>query len=463
MKRFLAIAVIILVVPLVRAEADDLDVALSKQAPKLLEYAQKKDCKNIAVLKFLARKGDGPMTDNVGQLNLSLADRLEVALTLALPNQETGIVHRASDLVAEFIPGKGHLDEAWRRKCARFRKFLLAWGDPEREVQVDYFLTGVATISKDLKTTTVQFWAFGRDGKLDDNVGSFTIDTTPRILGEANYSYIITPKTHPTFFDGSRGFVDKKQVKKAVVDQTISNASASKDPGVKPPITTPTIEKDAPVTVTVLYNDMPVPIKNGAVPEPKAGDRVRFRLENQSKTDTYGVVLKVNGENTVYRERFDDKDCLKWILEPGQKVTVGGYQESDESRTDFRVLSAKESEESVVRYGTDTGTFQVTVFRGKLLEKKDPPKVEPTKLPDDEITVAAISRGSLPVGAKERTNDLKSLQAKLKARDFATAGSRGAIGEGNVSESRIKMVTFEADPPLAIMKYTVRYYTPGGK
>jgi len=461
MRSLVAMFVALGAVSFARAEADDLDVALQKQAPKLLEYAQKNNCKTIAVLKFLVKKGDEPTSDNVGPLNMSLAERLEVALTLALPNEEIGIVRRASETVAEFVPGKGHLDADWRKKCARFRKFVIAWGDPEREVQVDCFFTGVMSIAKDLKTTTVQFWAFGRDGQMDENVGSFTIDTTPRILGDAGYGYIITPKSAPTFFDGSRGFVDKKQVKKTVVDQTIANATLSTDP-VKP-AEPPAYIKESPVRVTILYNDMPVEPVNGTVPEPKAGDRVRFRLENTSKSDIFGVVLKVNGENTIYHERFDDKDCMKWVLQPGEKAVVGGFQESDDTRTDFRVLSAKESEESVVRYGDHTGTFQIAVFRGKLVEKKEPVKAEPPKLPEEEATIAAISRGSLPAGPNERANDLKSLQTKLRERDFHSAGSRGAIGEGNQSESKIKKVVFEADPPLAIVKYPIRYYTPGGK
>jgi hypothetical protein len=464
MKRFLATVVLLTGVIAARADTDEFDAALHKQAPKLLEYVQKKNCRNIAMLKFLARKGDGPLTDNIGPLNMSVAERVEVAITLALPNDEIGIVRNASETIAKNIPGKGHLDPAWCKKCARYSKFLVAWGDPEKEVVVDCFITGVVTLSADLKTTTVNFWAFGRDGLIDKEVGSFTVDTTPRVLGDAGYSYLITPKTAPTFFDGSRGFVDKKQVKKTVVDQTIANATAGKDPAVKPPVEPTTYAKDSPVRITVLYNDSEMEPTNGTIAEPKTGDRVRFRLENTSKTDTYGVVLKVNGENTIFHERFDDKDCMKWILQPGEKAFVAGFQESDDSRTDFRVLSAKESEESVVRYGEHTGTFQVAVFRGKLVEKKEPDKTKPIVKPaEEEVIIAAISRGGLPTDPSSRSSDLKSLQAKLRERDFDGAGSRGAIGEGNMSENKIKKVIFEADPPLVIIKHQIRYYTPGSK
>ena len=59
-----------------RADYDDLDAGLREQAPKLLQYLQKKNCENVAVLKFLVDRGDGKATDNAGPLNAGVADRL---------------------------------------------------------------------------------------------------------------------------------------------------------------------------------------------------------------------------------------------------------------------------------------------------------------------------------------------------------------------------------------------------
>src|SRR5687768_1314046 len=81
-----------------RCQADDLERELQKNAPGVIEYLSGKGYKNIGVLKFRVKKGDEPISDSVGTLNMALADRLEVALVLANPNdpeRQLGIVRRA--------------------------------------------------------------------------------------------------------------------------------------------------------------------------------------------------------------------------------------------------------------------------------------------------------------------------------------------------------------------------------
>src|SRR5437773_367110 len=77
----------------------DLDIALKEQASKILDYARAHSTKNnnIAVLKFLVRSGDAPFSDNVGPLNMGLANRLTVALILALPNEDIGVIANANE------------------------------------------------------------------------------------------------------------------------------------------------------------------------------------------------------------------------------------------------------------------------------------------------------------------------------------------------------------------------------
>src|SRR5467141_1148920 len=79
------------------ASSDELDAKLRAAAPAVLKYVKAKKYENVGVLKFLVDRGDGKPTDNAGALNLGLADRLEVALILALPNDDLGVIYRASD------------------------------------------------------------------------------------------------------------------------------------------------------------------------------------------------------------------------------------------------------------------------------------------------------------------------------------------------------------------------------
>src|SRR5712691_1030193 len=151
-----------------RADFDDLDARLHEQAPKLIEYLQKNNCENVGVLKFLVDRGDGKPSDNAGPLNAGVAGRLEVALLLALRDEKPGVVYQANEVAAK-IRGASHLTAEGRQKFFR-RPYVLAWGLPERTVKPDRFLTGLVSLSKDLRQTTVRIDAFDRDGKLDEGV-----------------------------------------------------------------------------------------------------------------------------------------------------------------------------------------------------------------------------------------------------------------------------------------------------
>src|SRR5262245_61316530 len=84
------------------APAENLDAALEKAAPALVEKLHKAGYNNVGVLKFRVADSDGVLRDNVGPLNRTLADRLEVALTLNLDDDDKlGIIAGASDAVVK--------------------------------------------------------------------------------------------------------------------------------------------------------------------------------------------------------------------------------------------------------------------------------------------------------------------------------------------------------------------------
>jgi hypothetical protein len=53
-----------------------------------------------------------------------------------------------------------------------------------------------------------------------------------------------------------------------------------------------------------------------------------------------GVVLLVNGENTLYRERVTPLACRKWIFDPDQKpFDLRGFKETKDGKgEEFKVL-----------------------------------------------------------------------------------------------------------------------------
>ena len=99
-----ALAALLLAGGTARAEAKPLpsyDEAVRTQAPEIIKKLHASGYKNVGVLKFMARNENGVWRDNLGPINRSLADRLEIALLVALkPEDDLGIIFRASDVVA---------------------------------------------------------------------------------------------------------------------------------------------------------------------------------------------------------------------------------------------------------------------------------------------------------------------------------------------------------------------------
>ena len=410
---------------------ETLDAALLKQAPRVLGYLKEHGVRNVGVLKFRVKKGEEPVSDRVGTLNLDLAARLEIALVLATDiKAPVGIIHDASAVAAK-TPGANHLTEAGRRALFQAR-YPLAWG--QEQVKPDAFLSGVALISPDLKTVTVSIQSFGPDGGKPREVAQFTATTDPPTLTAAGESFVLT-----------RGLFDGGQVKLTKVVETALKVKTGQTAN---PVQSP----EAPVALEVLYDGRRVPLETRGgqtlVREPREGEKVTLVLrKTESTPDRYGVVLLVNGESTLYRERLSPLNCQKWILSPQDRViTVQGFQTGEGQAEAFRVLSQSESAKNVMNYGSDVGTISLIVFR----EAKG--GGEAIALEEEAEDVAAVSRGAFP--AKPPLN-LAALRFQL--RQGAGEPSRGLIVQGEQIGAAIRRVEFRPDP-TPVMAATITYY-----
>jgi hypothetical protein len=206
-----------------------------------------------------------------------------------------------------------------------------------------------------------------------------------------------------------------------------------------------------------------VTAKNGLLAEPQAGQKVGFRLRHKGKdAKTYGVVLKVNGQSSVFPEfgETDDLTCWKWILAPGTTIDVEGFQRTDKKANQFEAASVYQSLPSEVRYNPHVGTFSIVIFRAKENDKDTDPVVQKElKNP----TLAAISRGILARGEAPVT--LKALQGQLRkspGRDESDLGGRGVIVEGKDFENQVTKVPFKPfEQP--VYSVTIRYFHPENK
>ena len=132
-----------------------LDGAMRKAAPDILKELHKRGYKNVGVLKFGVAEGKGQPRANVGSLNRTLADRLEVALTLGLDDDdEFGIIAGATD--AAITKPKANLND---NRAELFKipddKFSVPW-KLNQKIHPDAFLTGTARISDDRLTIAIK-------------------------------------------------------------------------------------------------------------------------------------------------------------------------------------------------------------------------------------------------------------------------------------------------------------------
>jgi hypothetical protein len=296
----------------------------------------------------------------------------------------------------------------------------------------------VAVVSPDRKQMTVGILAFGKDTEELDTVARFTASTDAPTLAEAGESFLI----RGAFDAGQTDVVQEKVIASAVQVKAL-------------PETTPLRDPSAPVALEIRYEGKPVPIEiregKAEVREPGEQENVAFVLRKVDRTpDRYGVVLLVNGVNTLYKEQTAPLHAGKWVLGPDHRETViSGYQTGEKSAKAFRVLSSAESKTNAVNYGPAAGTITLVVFRERKAAVAAPP------LDDEGEDLIALSRGALP------PEQLKTLAAlKFRLREGAGQGSsRGLIIEGETIGAATRTVEFQAEA-TPVMSATITYYKP---
>jgi hypothetical protein len=405
---------------------ETLDRALLKQAPVVMRYLRERRIRNVGVLKFRVKQGDDPASDRAGLLNLNLAARLETALILADdPSDPIGVIHNASEVAAS-LPGANHLTAEGRKALFRGR-YPLAWGD--RKVTADAFVTGVVSIDAGLRRIAVSIQAFDTRGGALKEVARIDASPDPPALTEVGESFLI------------RGAFDEGRV--------VEKAEGVRSSRVKNPLEDP----EAPVALEVYYDHRRVGLEcvagRALAPEPSQGQKITFVLRKTARDrGRYGIVLMVNGESTLFRERLAPFLCHKWVLGPDTPViTVPGYQVDDRTSAAFRVLSAKESREDAINYGPETGMLNLVVFREEGGEGA------PLPLDDEAEDVAAVSRGA-PPGRSAET--LPALMFQLRE-GAPGAGDRGLIVQGAATSAAIRRVEFRPHP-TPVMSAAITYY-----
>lgn len=471
--------------PSERCNGNEIEREFLLHAPKILQSVREKGYNNVGVLKFRIRQGDRAASDRNGTLNLELARRLTIALILKNDIRKPVGILADANAVAAGLPGASHLTE--RGRAILFNElYPLAWG--EKSVRPDAFITGCVDISPDLKTARVGFLFVDRkDGLLPvlKEGNAFEVNPEPSVLMEVGESFLL------------RGLFDEEETPKKLDPKQDDVVSKPKDKVVerKPPALPkddkakhilhgvqqaavavksgrkedhPMFKPGAPVSLKVRYGKVlqEFRFKDGMVylPEPREGEEVTLTLvRNDRSSARYGVVLKVNGLNTLGKERVPDDLCQKWILGPENDVIeLLGYQVDDGRAEKFVIRSEAESRAREINYGAHVGTISMAIFTEIKGDKKplppDLPHLAKEKGREEEqdfgIALDVTQRGVLP---EERASNLNALQTQLV--ESGKTRPRGLIEGGDQIGFKIRRVEFHAYPE-PLMNGVVFYYQP---
>jgi hypothetical protein len=461
--------------------AESLAQGLQKQAPEVMKYLREQGYRNVGVLKFRVKKGD-KVSDRVGTLNTALASRLETALLLAEDSRlPVGLIRDASGVAAS-IPGADHRTAEGRLKLFGSDKYPLLWGTDT--VAPDAFVTGLALLRPDGKTMAVALCVIDKQ-TMKEPFRQFVVDVDPSLLIETGSSFRLRGLLDDGQLNTGPGSSDKvppstQQKVDAAVQDAIQVVRKSEPP--------PMPDK-GPVVLDIFYGDNPVEYSVSdaneiQIPEPGQGQRVKFVLRKTDKAHVrYGVVVKVNGENTLFMEKGKVEQCTKWILsDQVPTIEVEGYQVSNTEARPFIIRSPEESKAVERQYGKDVGQISFVVFRektaaeqkaapdeppGDLPREELPPGKKPAPPSDDDARVQlAIDLGLAESDsklAKANTPEEAQQAVNERAEKLQKDRQRGIVGPAEEKTgSEITHVEFKTDP-VPIQASTVIYYRARSK
>lgn len=423
--------------------------ALRSFADVTIEYCKSNELRSVGVLKFGLFDSAGNATAKTGTINSLLADRMEVALVLANDaRQPVALIADASAVAAE-IENATHLSKAGRALLIE-AQYDPMWG--AEKISPDALVTAVGEISDDFQTINISLLVFDiNSDELKPIGGDKVIAIDANLLAETGASFSTRGAFDGGHLSGSSGL-------------TTTQPSTTESSTVQPPDDLPTesaadiragesvhplADPQSPVAMQVLYDGVSVAYEfdggKARIAEPMQEQTVEIVLTKDQSERRYGVVVKVNGRNTLYQQQVPDAQCAKWVLsKPGHRKTIKGFQIRGQNALEqFKVLSQSASKNREMDYGKDVGTISVTVF----------PEGEPQKLVlDQDVRDSKLVEASLL--PKKASSTFGALKAKLLA-----GANRGLIAEGNVTAGAVKTIKFQCSP-TPIMSAVAEYYRP---
>jgi hypothetical protein len=175
------------------------------------------------------------------------------------------------------------------------------------------------------------------------------------------------------------------------------------------------------------------------------GAEYELRLRNSSP-DRVAVALSVDGLNTIDAEQTSAWNASKWVIEPYETITIGGWQMSSERARRFYFTNERDSYAAKLGRKANLGVISAVFFRER----------------GRQIPITRGKDYSGPVPAAE-----PELRAEASRDSQATGSAKAATGIGRSVSHSVRTVEMELDSRPAA-EVTIRYqfareYSRGGR
>ncbi len=418
------------------ARADRLDAQLNQTMPLLVDQLKKK-YKNVGVLRF--RVADAGQPESFASpLAGRMAERVETLLVLHAGENESkalGVIHNAGVTAARAKIHSWYASVANRKKLFDL-SYPLAWGT--KEVKADVFLTGKVEISKDRSQSTVTLEYFDKSNpeKLQ-RLATIRQKTDRFVLRDLGYSYVLSRSSKDKLRVAKRSSeeLDEYVAQQVQVNQQQNNHSQQQQGQPEP-------KNIGGIEFTMLVNQSPVQPRRSVsqndpvryeVTSPEVGAKVAFRLRNTTKDKTLGVVLRLNGLNTINEQTNDPESAMKWVIEPGKSYLLNGFYEvntSAQQATDRGKKPTKRDDQTSAQQELKYKPFKilvgedVTTFLQQKGEQMGSSKglieidvfengTHPSDPSEEESHLLITPRGLPPSKVKQARSSFNSLKTEL--------------------------------------------------
>jgi hypothetical protein len=473
-----ALASLALLLAASTTRAANLDAALLKAAPKILEYLKSENYQNVGVLPFQVQKGTRKASYDAAPLAANLPGRVENALIMSQGDDEktaVRIIRDAAGVAARAKAGRYTTDDDAFKKLFRLR-YPLAWGT--RKVRADAFLTGVVLNTGDRAKTKIKWLLLTPESRSGGTLKPLdlkkvdVVRTDRSLLRDLGYTFALSRSV-------LKRDVSAEDRDDYAIDQVDQREQGKTRPGSgQSNEVTPTniegmafelryngvTQKLRPISQTTRGSKSPQYEADPVEPDTEV-TMVLTRLLDEDKR--LGVVVRVNGRSTWKEEEEEPIKCVKWLYDLSAKgkpdVFRGFYDDATGKNVrKFRVASAEESAAKASDLGDRAGWIDIDVFASRESEVD----VSPSKTDEDEVKVS--TRGLARPKKRPRTLGEAQIQLRkannVKVKKNGLSRGRGGLILAEVEPSdEVQLDKAELPNPIHLGGISIRYYDKGSK